>query len=38
MKSRFYNYLSDKSWFIVENGYSPRGLKVKESLFTLGNG
>ncbi len=38
MKSRFYKYLADKSWLIVENGYSPRGLKVKESLFTLGNG
>jgi len=38
MKSRFYKYLADKSWLIMENGYSPRGLKAKESIFTLGNG
>ncbi|MGB2706054.1 MAG: glycosyl hydrolase family 65 protein [Candidatus Omnitrophota bacterium] len=38
MKSRFSKYLADESWLITEDGYSPRRLKVKESLFTLGNG
>ena len=38
MKGKFSKYLSKEDWLISEKGWSPSGLKVRESLFTLGNG